>query len=69
MKRMRKLKSRETAKKQLWIPIFCILLILYSILAGLPDKWLIWAFVAIFLDCAINPIYVRVEVEWIEEDE
>jgi len=42
-------------------PIFCVLLIIYSILRGLPNKWFLWAFIALILDIFINPIYTKVE--------
>lgn len=64
---MRKIKQREIAKKKLYIPIFCILYALWCITHGLPDDWVLWAFVAIMLDFVINPIYKHVEVEYVEE--
>jgi len=55
---------KKTRVRKFWIPIFCILFIIYSIVKGPPEGWFFWAFVAFVLDCFVNPIYAEaIEIE------
>lgn len=54
------MKKVKTKVRRFFIPIFCILFIIYSIVCGLPNGWFFWALVALVLDYMVNPVYYEV---------
>jgi len=61
-------KLRETTTtKTFFIPFFCIIFIIYSLVCGLPSNWLLWAMVAFILDLIVNPVYTRTRITTVED--